>query len=95
MTEPYRPRCECGATWGGLNTCHCASCHLTFTGVTAFDLHRRTGRCQDPRVAGLALADRDYECWGSPEHRPEASIPADRPDAQSVGRAVRVPVSRP
>ncbi|MBO0676878.1 hypothetical protein JRC04_05335 [Mycolicibacterium sp. S2-37] len=33
-------KCRCGAEWAGFNTGHCAACHQTFTGITAFDLHR-------------------------------------------------------
>lgn len=32
--------CDCGATWGGLRTEHCAACHQTFTGTTSGDRHR-------------------------------------------------------
>lgn len=27
--------------------CHCSVCHITFGGVTAFDLHRFEGGCRD------------------------------------------------
>jgi len=36
------------AHWTGLGTTHCSGCHRTFTGVTAFDIHRRGGQCHDP-----------------------------------------------
>nr|WP_296764137.1 hypothetical protein [Rhodococcus sp. (in: high G+C Gram-positive bacteria)] len=61
--------CEkCGAIWGGANTCHCAGCHLTFVGITAFDKHRSNeysryphGLCKSPADAGLEQApDRAY-----------------------------------
>lgn len=65
----------CGARWGGLNTCHCCSCHLTFTGLTAFDKHRDgkhpTGRhCLPPEQVGLEDAGRDYPCMGFPGFAP-------------------------
>ena len=28
---------------------HCGVCHVTFSGVFAFDAHRDNGRCLDPR----------------------------------------------
>lgn len=40
--------CQCGATWGGYSRCHCAACHLTFSGITYFDAHRRNGLCLAP-----------------------------------------------
>lgn len=30
----------CEARWTGLRTCHCATCHETFSGLGAFDAHR-------------------------------------------------------
>jgi hypothetical protein len=34
----------CDASWTGLGKAHCAACHFTFSGVTAFDMHRRHAR---------------------------------------------------
>lgn len=60
--------CRCGARWSGSNTCHAACCHLTFSGVESFDIHRRGGDCKPPASVGLQLVDgRAYECWGKPE----------------------------
>lgn len=62
----------CPNRWNGHNTCHCASCHETFTTITAFDKHRAgshphdTRHCLDPEAAGLVLADRAYRCWARP-----------------------------
>lgn len=36
---------------------HCPTCHATFGGVTAFDRHRRDGRCVDPRALGMVRRD--------------------------------------
>jgi hypothetical protein len=64
--------CRCGAHWGGLSTGHCSACHLTFTGITAFDKHRTgshandTRACLDPASVGLVDANRAYPCWGFP-----------------------------
>lgn len=41
-----RGACRCGARWFGLSICHCATCHLTFTTVTGFDVHRFRNRCR-------------------------------------------------
>lgn len=47
-------------------------CHLTFSSVSAFDQHRRTGRntpraCQDPVSSGLVERERaGYTVWGFP-----------------------------
>ena len=35
------PTCnKCSASWAGLRIEHCPSCHQTFTGSTAGDMHR-------------------------------------------------------
>ena len=41
---------RCGQSWWqrGNATSHCAACHLTFTALDAFDMHRTGGRCADP-----------------------------------------------
>ncbi|MDH6282882.1 hypothetical protein [Prescottella agglutinans] len=58
------PRCK--AEWGGMNTGHCTGCHTTFSGITAFDAHRRAYRCLTPEAAGLTLTNRNYPCYGYP-----------------------------
>lgn len=40
---------------------HCALCHLTFSGVTAFDKHRKAGVCTSPQAMGLTNRD---GVWG-------------------------------
>lgn len=59
--------CRCGARWAGSNTTHCGACHaFTFTGVGAFDAHRKNGRCNPPADVGLVLIPgRAYEVWGT------------------------------
>ena len=64
---------KCASIWGGLNTAHCSGCHLTYTGITAFDKHRdgyhikgRGRFCKSPQAAGLVDAHRAYPCWGLP-----------------------------
>ena len=41
----------CGARWSGRRVAHCASCHLSFSGDTAFEDHRRGFECVDPAPA--------------------------------------------
>lgn len=61
------PKCtKCGAVWSGMNTGHCMACHTTFTGITAFDAHRRSGQCIPASAAGLSLTKRAYPCYGLP-----------------------------
>ncbi len=63
--------CTCGARWSGASTAHCGACHHTFTGVSAFDQHRRHGECVYPPAAGLVLRDRTgYTAWGLPGEFP-------------------------
>jgi hypothetical protein len=72
---PVLIRCNgCSTTWTGAMACHCASCHRTFTGVTAFDLHRTGGRCNDPETLVTKLGEprlvrvtkRYWSGWGRP-----------------------------
>jgi len=66
---------KCGKSWKqhGNRTGHCAKCHETFEGVTAFDAHQRINddgsvTCLDPRtikVSGVFLALRDGS-WRGP-----------------------------
>lgn len=57
----------CDNKWTGLSTCHCAGCHRTFTGITAFDHHRVGGKCVDPAERGLVPAvRRHWTGWGWP-----------------------------
>lgn len=68
-SDPARPHgCGgCPARWSGTRTSHCGACHVTFGGVTAFDLHRAGGRCAQPRRLGMALLPgRAYARWGFP-----------------------------
>jgi hypothetical protein len=60
----------CEHWWTGLAPAHCSACHETFTGVGAFDLHRRGGKCIPPaEVANrkgeplLTRANRDWAGW--------------------------------
>lgn len=71
---------RCAAKWTGQNTCHCAACHITFSGYTAFDVHRSGSHARGERhcltmeKAGLVDAGRGYECWtipGKPETEEE------------------------
>ena len=57
---------KCGATWGGVTTAHCAGCCVTFSGLTAFDAHRKGGTCITPAEAKLVQTGRDYPCFGYP-----------------------------
>lgn len=42
----------CGAGWTGITRCHCGQCHRLFSGITAFDAHRKAagGKCLDPET---------------------------------------------
>ncbi len=57
-------RCpSCTRRWGGLRAAHCPSCHVTFSGVSAFDRHQRGGRCLNPASMGLVNSG---EIWTYP-----------------------------
>jgi hypothetical protein len=62
---------KCAVRWNGYDTAHCAACHETFTGISAFDAHRaglhgRKRYCLLPDYIGLVDANRAYPCWGIP-----------------------------
>lgn len=60
----------CPSTWTGLSRAHCSACHLTFTGVSAFDRHRGAdGECLLPPNLGMVL--REGGIWGAPAMTPE------------------------
>ena len=48
---------KCGCSFGSLRWCHCATCHETFGGETAFDSHRVAGECQPPGESGLTVSE--------------------------------------
>lgn len=60
---------RCPSTWSGLSRAHCSACHLTFTGITAFDRHRSDGGCASPVDLGMVL--REGGIWGAPAMTPE------------------------
>lgn len=71
MTRRLPHHCaRCANRWDGYNTAHCGACHETFTGVEAFDRHRKGAyepdarRCVVPESAGLELdPSRTYKCY--------------------------------
>lgn len=61
----------CPTRWTGQATCHCAACHYTFTGLSAFDRHRKEFTCRPPAEVGLVEHERGgsnspYVAWGRP-----------------------------
>lgn len=68
VRNPLPHSCRQGHRWAGSRTCHCPTCHRSFSGVTHFDRHRRNGQCLDPHSVGLTLlAGRNFDCWGTAE----------------------------
>lgn len=58
---------ECKRWWTGAERSHASCCHRTFSSLSAFDLHRKGGRCNDPAEMGLVVRERPYgELWGWP-----------------------------
>lgn len=64
----------CENRWSGLSAAHCSACHRTFTGITAFDIHRVGSQCTNPAdILGrdgqprLAPVQKPYwSGWGYP-----------------------------
>lgn len=70
---------KCHTRWGGLNTSHCSACHITTTGITAFDAHR-TG---SHTATGEAIIDK-----GKTEPRgPRRCLPPESVGLVDAGRA--------
>lgn len=62
-------RCRCGRTWSGTSRAHCSGCHLTFTGLVAFEKHRKQFECVKPwRLPGVFQLRNGL--WGLPGDRP-------------------------
>lgn len=57
----------CGSWWTGAERSHCGGCDQTFTGLTAFERHRKGMRCNPPGDVGLVARDKPYgTLWGLP-----------------------------
>lgn len=70
---------RCNAWWTGLNTAHCAACHETFTGITAFDAHRTGSHTE----SGESIVDK-----GRTEPRgPRRCVPPESVGLVDAGRA--------
>jgi len=59
-------RCVLTCRTPGANHAHCKArdCHQTFATVSAFDSHRRDGRCVEPWAVGLVEV---AGLWATPE----------------------------
>jgi len=53
---------SCGRWWTGPTRNHCGQCHITTSGLTAFDAHQRGGVCAHPQTAGLVAREKP---WGT------------------------------
>lgn len=76
---PSNPTGGCGGCdqrWTGMAPCHCSACHLTWSGITLFDRHRRGGACLTPDeviTQGQELIHRDG-IWRQPEMSDEEKL---------------------
>jgi hypothetical protein len=71
--ERYLATCgRCDAHWRGHAVAHCGCCHLTFTSVTGFDVHRYEGRCRSTdELRDLGYDPNTRGHWRKPiEHAP-------------------------
>jgi hypothetical protein len=61
---------------------HCSSCHITLSGVTGFDAHRRGGRCLDPATitkdGGMRLDWNGIWRWNGRTPNPHARSARER-----------------
>jgi len=57
----------CQQWWTGAERSHASCCHRTFSSLSAFDQHRKGGRCNDPADMGLVAREKPYgTLWGWP-----------------------------
>jgi hypothetical protein len=75
----------CEQRWTGVNVCHCAACHRTFTGVSGFDTHRRGGACT---MLKLFQDARGY--WTPTEAAKVPSFPSRPPRSGGSEAGVRL-----
>jgi hypothetical protein len=56
-------RCPCGRRWDGLAEAHCGAegCHQHFASLSAFEAHRRNGRCIEPALLRVGKGLREGE----------------------------------
>jgi hypothetical protein len=55
------------------NACHCRTCCMTFSGISAFDQHIVRGVHQAPQMRGLVITRR--EVWGWPDSGRRNKLP--------------------
>ncbi|MER7517821.1 hypothetical protein [Streptomyces sp. NPDC126499] len=74
----------CGRWWTGTERSHASCCHRTFSSLSAFDAHRKGGRCNNPTDVGLIARHKPYgELWGWPA--PEGGYTALRSHQSDEG----------
>ena len=57
----------CRRWWTGAERSHASCCHETFSSLSAFEQHRKGGRCNNPADAGLVAREKPYgTLWGWP-----------------------------
>lgn len=57
----------CGSWWTGAERSHASCCCRTFSSLSAFDQHRKGGRCNEPAAVGLAVRTKPFgTLWGWP-----------------------------
>lgn len=57
----------CGRWWTGAERSHASCCHETFSSLSAFDAHRKGGRCNPPASVGLIARPKPFgDLWGWP-----------------------------
>ena len=69
----------------GSRRCHCAGCHLDFSGLTAFDRHQTPNGdtlCQDPTSRGLI--QRPDGVWRTPGEMPNGLFPPQGNDGDGL-----------
>jgi hypothetical protein len=52
----------CGARWTGQRVSHCGGCHITTSGISAFDAHQTIHGCRNPADVGLVPVVKE---WGT------------------------------
>ncbi len=62
-SDRWAPGCCPHLRFYGRRISHCAACHETFAGPSAFDAHKLMECCKDPRECGMEQRDTGVWHW--------------------------------
>lgn len=84
---------DCDREWAAMGEAHCVECHRHFTSDSGFELHRRDGKCHDPRgLVGPRSGKRVFastgrasgQAWRLADDRPHPFSKTSGEESQAV-----------